>query len=112
VEKVSVGEAARRLGVSTDTIRRRIGKGELTAHQEPTPQGFRWEIELGPDDQPLNGHDGDNELLVTTLQAQVQAQAQELDARRREVQELHVLLQTAQAALGAPERRSWWRWWK
>jgi len=112
VEKVSVGEAARRLGVSTDTIRRRIGKGELTAHQEPTPQGFRWEIELGPDDQPLNGHDGDNELLVTILRDQVQAQAEELDARRREISELHVLLQTAQTALTAPERRSWWRWWK
>jgi len=112
VEKVSVGEAARRLGVSTDTIRRRIGKGELTAHQEPTPQGFRWEIELEPNDQPLNGHDRDNELLVTTLQAQVQAQAEELDARRVEVQQLHVLLQTAQAALTAPERRPWWRWWK
>jgi len=112
VEKVSVGEAARRLGVSTDTIRRRIGKGELLAQREPTAQGFRWEIELGPDDQPLNGHDRDNELLVTTLQAQVQAQAEELDARRREVQELHVLLQSAQTALTAPERRSWWRWWK
>jgi len=111
VEKVSVGEAARRLGVSTDTIRRRISKGELTAHQEPTPQGFRWEIELGPNDQPLNGHDGDNEVLVTILRAQVQAQAEELDARRREVQELHVLLQTAQAALTAPARRPWWRWW-
>jgi len=49
-------------------------------------------------------HDGDNELLVTILR-------EELDARRREVQEPHVL-QTAQAALGAPERRSWWRWWK
>ena len=112
MEKLSVGEAARRLGVSTDTIRRRISKGELLAHREPTPQGYRWEIELQPNDQPLNSHNGDNEILVTTLQAQVQAQAQELDARRREVQELHVLLQTAQAALGAPERRSWWRWWK
>jgi len=112
LEKVSIGEAARCLGVSTDTIRRRIGKGELTAHQEPTPQGFRWEIELEPNDQPLNGHEGNTEALVTALQAQVQAQAEELDARRREVQELHVLLQTAQAALTAPERRSWWRWWK
>jgi len=112
VELVSVGEAARRLGVSTDTIRRRIGKGELTAHQEPTPQGFRWEVQLEPNDQSLNGHDSNLEVLVTTLQAQVQAQAEELDARRREVQELHVLLQTAQAALTAPERRSWWRWWK
>jgi len=108
VEKVSIGEAARRLGVSTDTIRRRIGKGELLAHREPTPQGYRWEIELQPNDQPINGQD----VLVTTLQAQVQAQAEELDARRREVQELHVLLQSAQAALTAPERRPWWRWWK
>jgi len=111
VEKVSVGEAARRLGVSVDTIRRRIGKGELLAHREPTPQGYRWEVELQPDDQPDNGHEG-NTALVTILQAQVQAQAEELDARRVEVQQLHILLQTAQAALTAPERRSWWRWWK
>ena len=111
VEKVSVGEAARRLGVSVDTIRRRIGKGEITAHQEPTPQGYRWEVELELTDQPLNGHDSNIEALVTTLQAQVQAQAEELDARRREVQELHVLLQTAQAALTAPERRPWWKLW-
>jgi len=112
VEKVSIGEAARRLGVSTDTIRRRIGKGELLAHREPTPQGYRWEIELGPNDQPLNSHEGNNEALVTALQAQVRAQAEELDARRVEVQQLHILLQTAQTALTAPERRSWWRWWK
>jgi len=49
--------------------------------------------------------------LVTTLQAQVQAQAEELDARRREVQELHVLLQSAQAQLPPPpkaqRRRRW-----
>jgi len=109
--KVSIGEAARRLGVSTDTIRRRIGKGELLAHREPTPQGYRWEIELQPNDQPLNGHEGNNEALVTALLAQVQAQAEELDARRREVQELHVLLQTAQTALAAPQHRPWWRWW-
>jgi len=111
VEKVSIGEAARRLSVSTDTIRRRISKGELTAHQEPTPQGYRWEVELDLNDQPLNGHDNNLETLVTTLQAQVQAQADELNARRREVQELHVLLQTAQAALTAPESRPWWKLW-
>jgi len=112
VEKISVGEAARRLGVSTDTIRRRISKGELLAHREPTPQGYRWEIELQPNNQPLNGHAGDNELLVTTLQAQVQAQAEELDARRREVQELHVLLQSAQAQLPPPPQAHRRRWWK
>jgi len=111
VEKVSIAEAARRLGVSTDTVRRRIGKGELLAHREPTPQGYRWEVELD-ENQPLNIHGSNLEVLVTTLQAQVQAQGEELDARRREVQELHVLLQNAQTALAAPERRPWWRrWW-
>jgi len=112
VGKVSVGEAARRLGVSTDTIRRRIGKGELLAHREPTPQGYRWEVELQANDQPLNGHEGNTQALVTALQSQVLAQAEELDARRREVQELHVLLQTAQAALTPPARRPWWQWWR
>lgn len=111
MEKVSVGDAARRLGVSTDTIRRRIGKGELTAHQKPTPQGYRWEVELEVGDQPVNGHDSNLEALVTVLNAQVQAQAQELEARRREVQELHVLLQTTQAALAPPKSRSWWQLW-
>jgi len=112
VETVSVGEAALRLGVSTDTIRRRIGKGELTAHQEPTPQGYRWQVELEVEDNPSNSHNRNLEALVTMLQTQVQSQSEELDARRREVQELHVLLQTAQNALMAPTRRAWWRWWK
>jgi len=109
VEKVSIGDAAHRLGVSTDTIRRRISKGELTAHQEPTPQGYRWKVELNQ--RAINGQDDKLEALVTSLQAQLQAQAEELDARRREVQELHVLLQTAQTALTAPTRRAWWKWW-
>lgn len=112
MERVSVAEAAHRLGVSTDTIRRRIRAGELTAHQEPTAQGFRWEVELEPKDQPPNAPDSNLDALVTTLQAQVQAQAEELEARRREVGELHVLLQNAQAALTAPETRPWWRVWR
>jgi hypothetical protein len=33
----------------------------------------------------------------------------ELEARRREVQELHVLLQTAQALPAPRESRPWWR---
>jgi hypothetical protein len=58
--------------------------------------------------------------LVASLQRQVETQALELDARRREVQELHVLLQQAQRALpaapaqqidqDAPPRRPWWKW--
>jgi hypothetical protein len=46
VTSVSVMEAATHLGVSPDTIRRRIRNGELKAHQEPTPQGYVWGVEL------------------------------------------------------------------
>jgi len=108
METVSVGEAAQRLGISTDTIRRRIRAGELVAHKEPTPP-YRWQVQLKNDQ---HGHDSALTDLVTALEGQVKAQAEELDARRREVQELHVLLQTAQTALTTPERRTWWRWWR
>ena len=121
VGTVSIGDAASRLGVSADTIRRRIGKGTLNAEQEPTAQGFRWRVELPEaNGHETNGHHDDAleslvvtalESLVVTLQAQVQAQAEELEARRREIQELHVLLQTAQNALAAPKSRPWWRLW-
>jgi len=121
VEMISVGEAAKRLGVSTDTVRRRIGKGELLAHREPTPQGFRWEVEL-PDNgsQDMNGHHSSNglESLVVTLQAHVQTQAEELaakngqlEAKDSQIRELHVLLHQTQAALPAPKEKHWWRWW-
>jgi len=112
VETVSIGDAATRLRVSADTIRRRIGKGTLTAHQEPTAQGFRWQVEIPTsDDQETNGHDNALEHLLLVLESQVKTQAEELEARRREISELHVLLQTAQTALAAPKSRPWWRLW-
>jgi len=111
METVSIGDAATRLGVSADTVRRRIGKGTLTGHQQPTAQGFRWQVEIPEiDGQETNGHHDDAlEHLLLTLESQVKAQAKELEARRREVSELHVLL--AQTALAAPKARPWWRWW-
>ena len=70
------------------------------------------------------------EQTIEVLRGQVQEQQIELDARRREVGELHVLLQTAQRALAAPMQGTdappehatvaapvhaplpvhWWRW--
>jgi hypothetical protein len=48
--------------------------------------------------------------MVAMLQERVNAQQEELEARRREVQELHVLLQQAQAALPTPrDHRPWWQ---
>ena len=118
---ISIREAAQLQGVSQDTIRRRIRRGELKAHQEPTPQGFRWLVELElevaqaePTQTQGQGigdaHAGEGQVLrelVETLRSQVQGQGEELEARRREVSELHILLQ--QKALPAPGGHPWWR---
>ncbi len=45
-ERLPIKEAAERLGVSADTIRRRMKKGELVGEKEPTPQGYEWRILL------------------------------------------------------------------
>ena len=114
--KASIKEAAERLGVVEATVRRRIHKGELSAVQEETPQGFVWVVEL-PDSvdevQAESTGDGYREL-VEVLRREMDSKDVELEARRREVQELHVLLQQAQAALMAPKEnhRSWWQFWK
>jgi predicted site-specific integrase-resolvase len=44
--KVTIKEAADRLGIVEATVRRRIHRGELQAVQESTPQGFVWMVEV------------------------------------------------------------------
>ena len=119
--RVTIKVAALRLGVSELTIRRRLHTGLLVGHQEPTPQGFVWWVELTDDEpEPSTGFSHTEEAtsevlalreLVATLQAQVRTQGEELEARRREVQELHVLLQQTQAALPSGQPRPWWKFW-
>jgi hypothetical protein len=46
MELVTMGEAAHRIGVSVDTVRRRLRRGELQGRHQPTPQGFIWLIEI------------------------------------------------------------------
>jgi hypothetical protein len=50
--------------------------------------------------------------LVARLEAQVEAQQEQLAAKDKQISELHVLLQQAQAALPPPRGRPWWKWWK
>ena len=106
---VTIQEAAQHLAVSQDTVRRRIRKEELQARQTPTPQGFRWVVELEdleedaqaaptpthrPDIGGAQVEDGqDLRDLVDVLRSQLQSQEEELAGRRREVRELHILLQ-------------------
>src|SRR5262245_40141550 len=43
----TIAEAADALGLSVDTVRRRIKRGELVHRQTRTPAGFRYEVRLG-----------------------------------------------------------------
>jgi excisionase family DNA binding protein len=98
-EQLSIPEAARRLGVSQDTIRRRIRRGELPAHQQLTAQGYRWLVELPVDLLPgplaTEGETASLREEVQQLCEMVLILREELDARRREVQQLLALLQQA-----------------
>jgi excisionase family DNA binding protein len=110
--EVTVEEAAKLLGVSRDTIMRRIQKGELEAHQEPRPQGHVWRVTI-PDEPPDNPQVEALTRELETVRGVVELLKEELTHKNTQIQELHVLLQQAQAALPAPRsNRSWWRFWE
>jgi hypothetical protein len=122
--EISIQEAATRLGVSVETIRRRIHKGVLKARQVPTPQGFVWMVE-SPNEEPQRETPAEESEpmheLIAVLKAQLEkkdhqleiqaaAHQEQLEAKDRQIEQLHVLLQQAQAALPAPrDSRPWWQ---
>lgn len=109
--EVTIPEAARLLRLSEYTVRRRLRTGELKGNQVPTAGGFTWLVEV-IEDSPTSDPDR-TDALIARLEAQIEAQGEEVEARRRGVQQLHVLLQQAQAALPAPRGgKSWWKWWR
>ncbi len=122
--EVSIQEAATRLGVSVETIRRRVHKGVVKARQVTTPQGFVWMVELPSEESQRETPSGESEQpheLVAVLIAQLEKKdyqleiqatvhQEQLEAKDRQIEQLHVLLQQAQAALPSPrDNRSWWQ---
>ncbi|MDD5082250.1 MAG: hypothetical protein PHU08_02630 [Dehalococcoidales bacterium] len=115
MQEIPIVEAAKRLGMSTDSIRRRISRGGLKARKVASPHGEMYLVEI-PDDTAAGQASYQHQEQtpeVETLRKVITVLETELEARRREVQELHVLLQQAQAALppgrGSLPNKSWWR---
>ncbi len=142
-ERVPIREAAARLGVSADTIRRRLKSGELAGQKEQTPQGFTWLVEVPFTIEPPPRPDASPELPppdsgpaqataptaeVRRLEQLVEVLKTELEARRREVEQLHIVLSQQARALALPapqetpepaseppthsprqDRSSWWQ---
>jgi excisionase family DNA binding protein len=102
-------EAAAWLGVSVDTVRRRIDRGDLRARREERPQGYRWLVDVSeapsapaPRDPGASTQDTSGQALAVAeaenrvLRETVTLLSAELEARRREASELHRMI----AALG------------
>jgi len=99
---VGIAEAAHRLGISQDTVRRRLNNGELPGQRQKHAGGFKWNVELpeeddqAPTDNPGLGQD--QAQLVTILMAQI-------EAKDTQISELHRLLaQAQQPALPEPSK--------
>jgi hypothetical protein len=111
--QVTIPEAARLLRVSEHTIRRRLRSGELKGSQVDSVGGFTWMVEIPddlPGDIPPSGEMAAMKALVARLEAQITAQQEQLTTKDKQIEQLHVLLQQAQAALPAPRHsRAWWR---
>lgn len=94
-----IADVARAYGVSVDTIRRRIRRGELQGRKEQTAQGFRWLVAMPVPGESLPGNtlatfQPDNAAMVATLQ-------HELQLRNDEIARLHTLLEVQARALEA-----------
>jgi Winged helix-turn-helix DNA-binding len=110
VARVTIREAAERLGVSQDTVKRRLKRGELQGVQEPRPQGFVWLVEL-PDEAAAAATPPPSAAEVSAaevrrLDQMVDLLREQLANRERDIRELHVLLEQAQRALPPPPRES------
>jgi len=120
MEAVSIKEAADRLGISQDTVRRRIRNGALTGEQHTTPQGFKWTVELPEVSNGLGDRQADQAaqdqvdgaelaIAVEELRARVQSLEAQLGVKDTQIGELHRLMATT--ALNAAPARPWWRFW-
>jgi hypothetical protein len=109
---VSIPEASRLLRVSENTVRRRLKNGELKGHHVASVGGFAWMIELPDDlvqDAPESGEMAEMRASMARMEAHITLLEGQLQAKDKQIEQLHVLLQQAQAALpAAGDNRSWW----
>lgn len=134
---LSLADAARALGVSEKTARRRTKAGQLDARQVPTPHGPAWQVRV-PDTVPTEGRvDGAGTQAATVLELvrlvgelQAKAEAAGLWQGRAETlaHQLAEVRETIKALQAPPDPQPardpfprpipptpnvalWWRWW-
>ena len=123
---VSVPEAARRLGISTDTLKRRLKRGLLLGEKQTNGH---WLIEVPNQTSVQRGQPTKSEARapsgeIRRLEQTVAILQKELERRSDETERLHVLLQQAldpARAIATPQQMPeqsparvpwWWRLWR
>jgi hypothetical protein len=92
---VALRDAATILGVSTDTVKRRMQRGELERRRETIPQGFRWLVRVDPAISDVAGSPERDETpasgvaVPTTSPDVVGTLLHELEVRNQEIARLH-----------------------
>lgn len=93
MDRVTLAEAATRLGVSEQTIRRRLKTGELQGEREVTAQGYRWWVSVP---ESVKGQDRPNVPTSTGVDAE---RIQRLEADNAWLKERVVQLEAASTKL-------------
>jgi predicted site-specific integrase-resolvase len=110
-------------GLSERTLKSYIKQGKLDAVLVGSGQHRHWEInpesletiEKKPpkDESSDDSQQNDLQFLVNAQQHQLQVLEKELEVKNKQIEQLHILLQQAQAALPSPNHsRAWWRFWQ
>ena len=107
VERVSLQEAARRLGVSVRTVQRRIRAGELEAEHVATGRGMRVIVVLGhplvESETTATGGDTEAPALLTEVRAERDWLRGRVQSLEQTVDRLTVLLAQAQSIAQLPQ---------
>lgn len=110
---VSIADAASELGVSVDTVRRRIKRQELLAKREQRAQGFRWLVRLDGEspafgivptpESPGSSSSGEAQPLQVAIVSErdelVRELRDQLATREREASELRAIIARQASAL-------------
>ena len=133
-QRVEIGEAARRLGISTDGVRKRLKRGQIAGGK--TEDGHWYvifpaeSIPVLDDESSLDAAPGPSSDVVDRLLDRLDERDRRIEALERERAEIYGRTGYLQAQLeaarerikllegpkdtqpGLSKTRRWWQWWK
>ena len=120
---MTIKEAARRLGISERTVRRRIKDGSLPAELKQGDYGQQYFIPADVIEtaqvitdvvEVKRVHDGQalSMAIVRAMEERDKALEGELIAMREELAATREALEDLKNEISQQQRRPWWKWWK